>query len=91
MEKKLFPRTMDQRFLAAFIDCLGSRLEMARFGAEWLHLEDPQFAQMLEQFRRSTGGFEGMDEGSKEVMGIIFAAAAMAAWDAHEDYGPDER
>ncbi|MBI2171490.1 MAG: hypothetical protein HYU30_05650 [Chloroflexi bacterium] len=87
MEKRLFPRTLDQRFFAAFLDCLGNRLEMVRSAQGWLHLEDPQFGEMVERFRRSSVGYEDLDEARKEFVALLFAAAAMAAWDAHEEYG----
>lgn len=86
MEKRLFPRTLDERFFLIFLDCLRNRLEMLR-SPGWLALEDPQFAALAERFRRSTEGFAEMDEENKEFLGLLFAAAAMAAWDTHEDYG----
>ncbi|GEM_PF-4162204 len=89
MEKRLFPRALDQRFFLIFLDCLKNRLEMVRT-PQWLALEDPQFAEMAGRFRQSAEGFEDLDEPSKEFLGLLFAAAAMAAWDTHEDYGNQE-
>ncbi len=89
MEKRLFPRALDQRFFLIFLDCLRNRLEMVRT-PQWLELEDPQFAGMAARFRQSTDKFEDLDEASKDFLGLLFAAAAMAAWDAHEDYGNQE-
>ncbi|MBI4203357.1 MAG: hypothetical protein HY532_09630 [Chloroflexi bacterium] len=89
MEKRLFPRTLDQRFFLIFLDCLRNRLEMLR-SPGWLEWEDPQFAEMAERFRRSSLGFEELDDSSKEFLALMFAAAAMAAWDTHEDYTHEE-
>ncbi|MBI4340000.1 MAG: hypothetical protein HY680_08625 [Chloroflexi bacterium] len=86
LERAVLQQGMDERFFALFLDSLGGRLEMLRSAQGWLHLEDPQFAEIVERFRRSATGFDTMDEAAREFIAMLFAAAAMAAWDARQGY-----
>lgn len=73
----------NERFFVIFLDSLRNRMEMLR-SPQLLALNDPQFAEMAERFKRSSEGFGDLDEATNEWLALIFAASAMAALDAQE-------